>query len=84
MQYEKLKQGIESYVSFPPDAICIVYEQHKQKYSDYNILGQVYKILCKLVKTNWIDDESVNKFIKTAREAAYTILEITEEKQHLK
>ena len=80
LEIDKVKEGIEGYVAFPPDAICSVYERHKEKYSDYNILGQVLKLECKLVKTKFTDEKSVNELIKTARDIAHTILEITETK----
>ena len=73
---KKLKEGMEKYVEYPLGATCMFYERHKEKYSDYNLLGQVLKLQCQLTKTNFDNPADVKKLKRVAEEVANTIKEL--------
>jgi hypothetical protein len=40
---------------------CEKYKKHKEKFSDYNLVGQSYRLLCQLSKTNFDKPEEVKE-----------------------
>ena len=73
---KKLKEGMEKYVEFPIGTTCMLYERHKEKYTDYNLLGQALKLQCQLTKTNFDSPADVEKLKRVAEEVANTIKEL--------
>jgi len=55
---------------------CEKYKKHKEEFSDYNLLGQSYRLLCQLSKTNFDKPEEVRQLDWVAKDVAKTIEEL--------
>jgi hypothetical protein len=58
--------------------ICKKYEKHKKEFSDFNLLGQAYRLLCQLAKTNFDNEENVRQLKFVAKDVARTIEKLAE------
>jgi hypothetical protein len=63
---------------------CKKYEKHKKEFSDYNLLGQSYRMLCQLTKTNFDKPEDVKQLDWVAKDVAKIIGELVSGKEKTK
>lgn len=76
---DELKKGREKYIEFPPFVSCEFYEKHKKEYGDYNVLGQIYRLECRLMRTDFDKPEDIKQLKHVVKDAAQILEKLSKE-----